>query len=481
MTRILQVGAGCLAAACCTSLPALGQASEQGEWTEAFALPLPAIHSVMLPPDGRLMLFSYQVTGGPGTWCWVFDPTDLSVTPYPLPSVNVYCSGHSLLANGDALIVGGTGGHLNTGHDKTYTFNEAVGFTQTTSMSVARWYPTVTGLADGRFITMAGLDKGGVHTPLVEIFDPQTLTWSVVPGADKTLPLYPMNFLIPTGEVVIAGPQRTTEALDPNTGVWRTIDDTDKTHYEGCAVLLPPYPDRIMVLGGHNLKSTVTRKKCEILDLSDAVPQWRSTAPMKRRRQHQNTILLPDGNVLVIGGRQLERGVDKRKSQGHFFRSKAVLEAEMFDPLTETWKLMAAQKRARVYHSTGLLLKDGRVFTCGGEGEQSGEIYSPPYLFKGPRPTLTAVPASVGYGGTFQVQSDQASQITSACLIAPGATTHSFDQNQRFIAVDVSDAGGGTLDITAPALNTVAPPGYYMLWVVNSAGIPSEGEFIQVL
>lgn len=478
--RTIRITASVLAAAALLSPSARGQGSEVGEWTAAFPLPLPAIHSVLLPPDGRLMLYSYQVSGGPGTWCHVFDPETLATAPFPLADVNVFCGAHSMLPSGDALIVGGTAGHFNSGLDHTYLFNEVTGFTQIGSMSVGRWYPSVTRLGDGRFIVMAGLDGSGNDTPLVETFDPQTQTWTVFPGADKLLPLYPMNFQVASGAVITAGPHRDTESLDLNTGVWTFIDQTAKDHHEGCAVLLPPYPDRIMLMGGHNQKSTLTRKKCEILDLSDPVPQWRTTTPMKRRRQHHNAIVLPDGNVLVLGGRVIDGEVNIRSSSPPFHRGNVVLEAEMFDPISETWTLMAPQVRPRLYHSTGILLKDGRVFTCGGEQEPSGEVYSPPYLFKGPRPTLTGAPASVGYGASFQVQSDQADQIASACLLATGATTHSFDQNQRFIAVDVVDLGGGVLDITTPTLNTVAPPGVYMLFVVNAAGVPSVGEFVTV-
>jgi galactose oxidase len=483
MMRTLRINLCLLAATALMGAPAQGQASSLGEWSSTFPLPLPAVHAVMLPPDGRLMLLSYNADStpwSPGTWCWVLDPVALTTVPYPLPVDNMYCSGHSLMANGDVLIAGGTGSAMNQGHPLAYTFNETTGWTQTGTMNVARWYPTVTHLGDGRYIAMAGADEVRVDTALVETFDPQTQTWTVLPGADKLLPWYPMLFQVPSGAVIAAGPQRRTESLDPNTGVWTYVDDTAKDHNEGCAVLLPPYPDRIMVIGGHNKSRTITRKKCEILDLSAPVPQWRATAPMKRRRQDQDAVLLPNGQVLVVGGRRIEKEIDKRSTQGPFFRTPAVLEAEMFDPVTETWTLMAAQARPRVYHSTAVLLRDGRVFSAGGEFETEGEIYSPPYLFKGPRPTLTGVPASVGYGSTFQVSSDQAGQIASACLIAPAAVTHSLDMNQRFIAVTVADMGGGVLDITAPALNTVAPAGYYMLFLVNSSGIPSVAEFIQL-
>jgi galactose oxidase len=481
MIRSLPSRACLLAATILLSPFARGQASEIGAWAAGFSLPLPAIHSVLMPPDGNLLLYSYEIFGGPGTLCWVLDPVSVTVTPYPLANVNVFCGGQSLLPNGDALVVGGTGSQFNTGNSSTYYFNEASGWTQTATMNVERWYPTVTRLGDGRFLVMAGLDAGGLETALVETFDPQTQAWTVLAGADKLLPLYPMNFQVASGAVITAGPQRRTESLDPNTGIWTYVDDTAKDHNEGTAVLLPPYPDRIMVTGGHNNHSTFTRKKCEILDLSAPVPQWRTTTPMNRRRQHHNTILLPDGKVLAVGGRRIALEVDKFATQKPFFRAIAQREAELFDPINETWTIMAAQTRPRLYHSTAVLLRDGRVFTCGGEQEPSGEIYSPPYLFKGPRPTLTGVPASVGYGSTFQVSSDQASQIVSACLIAPGATTHSFDQNQRFIAVTAVDVGGGVLDITAPALNTVAPPGIYMLFLVNATGVPSVAEFIQVL
>lgn len=476
----------CLAALLLAALLPLSEAraqnpSQEGEWGDELAIPIPGIHAVMVPPSGKVLLYSYYLNGSQGTDCWLYDPATDAVTQYLLDT-NVFCGGHGHMPSGQLLLVGGVPGHFNTGHEKTFIWHEVTGFIQVGSMQKGRWYPTVTKLPDGSFVTMAGLDQGGLNNPLVETFDLPTRTWSVVPGADKLLPLYPMCFLIPTGEVLVAGPHRKTEALDLGTGQWRFIDTPIKAHHEGCAVLVPPHLDRVMMMGGHNLKESITFDRCEILDLSEANPQWRKTQDMHFRRQHHNAIVLPDATVLVIGGRFIGDEVSAESIQNPpKFRGNATRHAEVFDPVTETWTLLAEQTRPRLYHSTGILLRDGRVMTAGGEGEQSLEIFSPPYLFKGPRPSLGGQPSTTSYGATFTVQSDQADTIQSACLIAPGAVTHSYGQNQRYVPVDFQFTGGDSLDLTMPAQPVSAPPGYYMLWLVNDLGVPSVGEFIQIL
>jgi len=140
----------------------------------------------------------------------------------------------------------------------------------------------------------------------------------------------------------------------------------------------------------------------------------------------------------------------------------------------------------REYHGTALLLPDGRVLESGMgadfgnvPNEESAEFYSPPYLFKGTRPTITSAPAQISYGQNFTVTTPDAASITSVVLIRTGAVTHFFDQNERFIPVGFTQTSGG-LTVTAPANSNLAPPGNYMLFIVNSAGVPSVAPFMQI-
>jgi len=194
-------------------------------------------------------------------------------------------------------------------------------------------------------------------------------------------------------------------------------------------------------------------------------------------RSHHNLTILPDGTVLVVGGGRNTDGMDQ---------AQAVYEAELWSPETETWSTMARMQVPRLYHSTALLLPDGRVLVAGGGRFQDpqldqlrAEIYSPPYLFGGARPTITLAPGRAAYGSTFVVTTPDASDITRVSLVRLGAVTHSFDQDQRFLNLGFQP-GDGSLTIDAPANANLAPPGYYMLFVVNSAGVPSVAAFVRL-
>jgi hypothetical protein len=183
--------------------------------------------------------------------------------------------------------------------------------------------------------------------------------------------------------------------------------------------------------------------------------------------------MLPDGNVMVTGGGRTQNGSDI---------ANAVLEAEIWSPISETWRTVARMQNGRLYHSTSLLLPDGRVLVSGGgrfagNDQLNAEIYSPPYLFKGPRPTITSAPAGVQYGTSFFVGTPS-SNIASVSIIPIGSVTHSFNQNQRFLNLTFQQIEGG-LTVQAPANGNLAPPGYYLLFILDSNGVPSVAPFVR--
>jgi hypothetical protein len=211
-----------------------------------------------------------------------------------------------------------------------------------------------------------------------------------------------------------------------------------------------------------------------VIDMNQTTPSWRQVASMMNPRAFQNTTILPDGTVLVTGGGTALDGYDI---------SKAIFAAELWSPTTETWRTLASASIPRLYHSTALLLPDGRVLTAGGGNDgpginqTQGQIFSPPYLFKGARPTVTGAPATLQYGSPFIVQTPDSATIVSVSLIRPGAVTHAFDQDQRFLPLAFSPSSGA-LTVQAPANSNLAPPGYYMLFLVNTAGVPSVATFV---
>jgi hypothetical protein len=211
--------------------------------------------------------------------------------------------------------------------------------------------------------------------------------------------------------------------------------------------------------------------------MTQGSPAWQQTPSMVYPRSFLNLTTLPDGTVLATGG-------ETDKNGGNI--SNAVYAAELWSPTTQTWSTMSSMHTPREYHSTAILLPDARVLVSGMgadfgnvTNEMSAEFYSPPYLFKGARPTITQAPAQITYGQNFFVQTPDGASISSAVLIRTGAVTHFFDQNTRFVPVSFQQATGG-LTVTAPVNATAAPPGYYMLFIVNSNGVPSVAPFVQL-
>ena len=215
-----------------------------------------------------------------------------------------------------------------------------------------------------------------------------------------------------------------------------------------------------------------------VLDMTQANPTWQQTASMNfPRATTMNLVSLPDGNVMVFGG-----GTD---TSGEIV-SHAVLQTEEWSPATKTWQVMASMSVPRLYHSTTLLLPDGRVLESGSGGdpgtpdELNYQIYSPNYLFKGARPTITSAPTTaIQYGNSFFVGTPDAANISSVVLIRPGAVTHGFDQDQRYVPLTFTQSAGG-LTVNAPANANLAPPGEYMLFIVNSNGVPSVAPFVRL-
>jgi hypothetical protein len=231
-------------------------------------------------------------------------------------------------------------------------------------------------------------------------------------------------------------------------------------------------------------KSNTPTATAERIDLNQANPQWQSAGTMSAPRRHLNSTILPDGQVLITGG---TRG-------GGFVNidpGLAAREAELWNPTSGTWTTLAANSKMRIYHSVSLLLPDGRVLhgasgdAFAGDGvtrvpsERNHEIFSPPYIFKGARPVISSAPSSVGYNQEFSVSTPNAAQVTDARWIRLGSVTHAFDMSQRANTLAFTRTATG-IQITAPADPKWAPPGHYLLFILNRNGVPSEGKVVQI-
>jgi hypothetical protein len=284
---------------------------------------------------------------------------------------------------------------------------------------------------------------------------------------------YPRTTLLTSGKVLMSGTSAPTRLFDPVTKTWSTLATMNFGSRVSGGVVFLPGLQKVLTAGGHNTPSAPATNTAEILDLSQPTPAWAYTGSMTFPRYNAGLVLLPDGTVLAVGGNQVSK------------YSSPVEAAELYDPATATWTVMAAQTARRGYHSTALLLPDGRVLSAGSDDfanpnmSQTVEIYSPPYLFLGARPTITSAPTSVKYNAAFTINTPDATDITRVALIRPGSVTHGVDFDQRYVDLAFTP-GVGVVNATAPLSGNFAPPGYYMLVIVNSSGVPSVMPFIRV-
>lgn len=303
--------------------------------------------------------------------------------------------------------------------------------------------------------------------------------------------LYPHMFAMPSGRTFVAGPFAvdTWFMHDPgasNRWGWTDAANTARSRLYGAAVLMPGGPGgstRVMQLGGSappTVTSTTTDlavRSTEVFD--EASPGWRAASAMNVGRGHHNTVLLPDASMVTVGG-----GVGIRNGDP-WEADPAQRQVELWNPATASWRLGAAQAESRAYHSTALLLPDGRVISAGddvngGTDRDTAEIYEPPYLHKGARPVIDRAPASMPMGAAFEVAASGAA-ATRAALVAPGATTHANDMNQRVVTLPPPQARpGGRLLLQLPADADAATPGYYMLFLLSDQGVPSVAKFIRI-
>jgi FtsP/CotA-like multicopper oxidase with cupredoxin domain len=464
-----------------------------GTWERLPDSPIFIVHAAVLQ-NGKVVLWSGTAEVGDPLESRVWDPVTGTMTMQVFTE-DLFCAGQTFLRDGRLLVGGGAPGGL---LDSTHIFDPTTEiWTKINDMQRARWYPTLVPLADGRVMAFSG---SGVSD--VEVFDPATGTWTLVAGATRTFPeLYPSLHVLPSGEIfysragwAMAATGNTNTAYlaltGPTTGTWSDLGSLQfNDRQEGTAVIqvdtsVSPPTARVMVIGGGVSGAATVRnpQTAEAIDVTALapIPAWTRTADMHYPRINVNAVLLPDGTILVIGGQR----AGKWNSD-----PQAVLEAEIYDPRTDTWSLTPPMEHARQYHSIAVLLPDGRVLAAGGvdprpgiveRDQRSMEVFSPAYLSRGPRSVITACPATAAYGATFDVDTPDAAAVDSVVLMRPCAVTHHTDAGQRYVKLAIASRTATTVRPVAPANGNLAPPGHYMLFILKANGIPSEACWIQL-
>lgn len=363
-------------------------------------------------------------------------------------------------------------------------------------MDKARWYPTLVGLADGRVLASSGLDDVGMIDPGDnEIYDPKTKKWT--PGPKRYFPTYPALFLTKGNKLFYSGSNAGYGPADQGRepGLWdlRTntfkkvpgLKDTDQLETSSSLMLPPAQDQKVMVLGGGGVgESKKSTARTAVVDLKKADPEFVAGPDLPQGTRYLNSVIMPDDSVFTTNGSSDYRG-----------RSASnILKAQFYDPRSNTFREAAAPTVGRNYHSEALLLPDGRVVTFGsdplfddqqntklGHFEQRMEIFTPPALHRAAanRPALKGGPTALDARHRVTFRTAHPERVVKARLMRPSAVTHTTDVEQRSIELGVKKRGG-SVTFEVPRDRALVPPGWYMLFVTDADGTPSEAEWVHV-
>ncbi|WP_175411192.1 galactose oxidase-like domain-containing protein [Streptomyces sp. TRM64462] len=493
-----------------------GDACTKGAWEVLpFKNPIRAIHAVVLK-SGKVLMVAGSGNDperfAAGTFeTAVYDPANGSFKKIDTP-IDMFCAGHVQLSDGKVLIMGGNKGYPSAdgkigyqGYKDSYLFDpETETYTKTNDMNDGHWYPSATVLGNGDVISFGGLREDSTGSVTAERWSAAQSKWLPLGEVNQTWTywgLYPSMILMQDGRLFYSGSHVFGNGT-PGTGA--SIYDYDKNTItdvpglqnkderdQSASVLLPPAQDqRVLTIGGGNIETNPDANRLvDIIDLKQPNPQYQPGPLLPQGTQSVNgappapqtgaqgkmyvsAVLLPDGKVFETGGALHNR-------------ADPVYEASMFDPATDTWQAgMATDPADRGYHSSTFLLPDGRVMAVGdnpGDGSFTDKVsvYTPPYLFKGPRPQVTSVAEKKwAYGETQRITVDR--PVVRAELIRPAAVTHSSDPNQRFVDLPMTVIDEKTIDLNVTSNPNIAPPGWYMLFAVDANGVPSVAEWVHV-
>ena len=458
-----------------------------GRWSSRIDWPHIAIHNVVLS-DGKLLTYGTGGSGIQGAMEFnLWDPSlgigqSAHTNIQGTAQVDSFCSAATMLPDtGNVLISGGDArpvGLNNAGiRDATLYSAATQSVSPASDMLYERWYPTSTTLPNGDVLISAGRDGQRVPTPIPEVYSAASNSRRALDNASMSDYgyFYPRQFVMPNGSVFGVSSRDMYVMSTDGAGTITDVGDLPGHSFGSSATAAMFRPGKVLHAGGisnHGLGAVV-------IDLTSGTPAVsRSENLAQPRRAWASTVLLADGKVLMVGG-SYELNDDVTASLG----------AEMWDPDTGKWTQYSRSELPRLYHSSAVLMMDGRVLSAGGGSpgpltNRNAEIFSPPYLFDengalAQRPEINYAPEVAAWGQTIGIRTNNNNGISRVTLVKSGSITHGFNMDQRFLEVDFS-IEADSLSLTMPASGNVAPPGYYLLFVHNLKGTPSLAQMISI-
>jgi hypothetical protein len=453
--------------------------------------------AMMLMPDGRIFAYGTNTEGDQGAKLHyaIWNPlAGTSANAFELlqntTNTDIFCAAHALIpGSGHALIIGGDAtirGERNYGNNHANIFNSNTdALSRQKNMVFKRWYGTAVTLPNGEHAILGGRSSRYWEGPSTYSSIPEVRAkngnWRSLSSASSDIAygefggdswFYPRAWVNPQGNLFILSHNGLMHKLD-------TSGTGTLTRYATKALNSNYTMPSVMFAPGRILSLRRNRAAIVVNINSTGEPVVSSAGFLTKDRQYGNATVLADGQVWVNGG----------STTGNS-RTGMVLTSELWNPATAKWTTTASAATARLYHSASILLPDGSVLTGGGGApgpfrQLNGEIYYPPYLFKKDgsgefefRPEIIDAPtAMIGWDEDFSIQSDES--IARVTLVRVGAVTHSFDVEARFFNLPIPRRGN-IVTVRSPATANIAPPGFYLLFVWNTEGVPSIARIIEI-
>lgn len=473
-----------------------------GSWGPTIDFPLVPVAIVLLAVGKVLTWSSYDgsyFTGSPGgkTVTATYDPNSQTVSQRIITNTNhdMFCPGLSIDFNGRPVVTGGNDSPRTSIYDPG-----ADNWISGPNMVISRGYQAQCTISDGRTFVIGGSWSGGQGNKNGEIYDPNSNTWSGLPGCPVAPMLTNDNggvfradnhgwlFGWKDGSVFQAGPSVNMNWYGTGGGGSQGgagTRDGDGDAMNGNAVLYDAVAGKILTVGGapNYQGAPAATANAHIITIGTPFQQATSQTinPMYYQRAFHNSVVLPNGDVFITGG---------QVNPNPFSDDSAQFTSEIWNHVNNQFTKTAVQSSPRTYHSTAILLPDATVFTGGGglcgncaTNHYDAQVYSPPYLYNDDgslrgRPAITDAPGTAGVGTTMTATAN--GPVSEWSLIRYGSATHTVDTDQRRVTTQITGNNGNSYNLALPGDAGVLIPGLYHLFAIDAAGTPSVAKTVQI-